>query len=115
MRVISFSATIPQIQNRTKTVTRRIGWKHLQPGQQLRGVYKAMGLKKGEKALTLAVIRVVDVRRERLTLCTDADAAAEGFPEMTGAQFVEFFCKTMGCLPDTEITRIEFDYEEVEW
>lgn len=112
MRVISFSATIPQIQNRTKTVTRRLGWKTLKPGDYLRGVEKAMGLKKGEKAKTIAHVRVVDVRREPLNACTDEDAAREGFPDMTGAEFVEFFCKAMGCKPDAEVTRIEFDYLE---
>lgn len=117
MRVISFSATIPQIQNRTKTVTRRLGWKALKPGDYLRGVEKAMGLKKGEKARTLDIIEIIDVRREPLSACTDEDAAREGFPEMTGPEFVEFFCKTMRCSPETIVTRIEFSYigkEEVQ-
>lgn len=110
MRAISFSATIPQIQNRTKTVTRRLGWKTLKPGQELRGVEKAMGLKKGEKHKTLAIIKVTGVRQEPLNACTNKDAVAEGFPEMTGAEFAEFFCKAMRCTPDTNVTRIEFEY-----
>lgn len=112
MRAISFSATIPQIQNRTKTVTRRLGWKTLKPGQELRGVEKAMGLKKGEKHKTLAIIKVTGVRQEPLNACTNKDAVAEGFPEMTGKQFVEFFCKAMRCTPCTDVTRIEFEYVE---
>lgn len=110
MRPISFAATIPQIQNRTKTVTRRLGWKTLTPGQYLRGVEKVMGLKKGEKHKTLEIVKVVDIRREPLSACTDEDAAREGFPEMTGAEFVQFFCRMMRCTPDTIVTRIEFIY-----
>jgi len=58
--------TKPQILARTKTVTRRVGWKHLKVGDLLQGVEKGMGLKAGETIKRLAVIRVTDVRQERL-------------------------------------------------
>jgi hypothetical protein len=48
MRNISFSITRFQFCDRTKTVTRRLGWAKLKPGDVLMGVEKAMGLKKGE-------------------------------------------------------------------
>jgi hypothetical protein len=34
----------------------------------------------------------------------------EGFPLMTSKEFVEMFCEVNNCEPDTEITRILFDY-----
>lgn len=34
-----------------------------------------------------------------------------GFPDMTPAEFVEFFCAShAGCTPETEVNRIEFEY-----
>ena len=36
------------------------------------------------------------------------EAIREGFPHMTGGQFVEMFCSHMKCLPGTIVTRIEF-------
>lgn len=70
-----------------------------------------MGLKPGEKIQRLAQIKVVRVTREALSLCTDDDAAKEGFPDMTGKQFVAMFCRHMGGKPDQIVTRIEFSYE----
>lgn len=121
MRNMSFALTTPQIQHHTKTVTRRLGWLTLRPGQQVRAVKKCMGLRPGEKVEPLAVLRVVSVRREPLRRLQDdpeygaAEIAAEGFadhPEYgQSAAWVQFFCAThAGCTPDTEITRIEFEY-----
>ena len=36
------------------------------------------------------------------------EAIREGFPDMTGGQFVEMFCKHMAATPQTIVTRIEF-------
>ena len=59
----------------------------------------------------LAVVEVTSVRRERLDAITAGDVAAEGFPEMTPAEFVSFFCRShRGCDPGTEVTRIEWRY-----
>jgi hypothetical protein len=110
-RNISFSLTTDQIRNRTKTVTRRKGWAFLKAGDLLNGCVKCMGLKPGEKIERLAQIKVVRVTREQLSLCTDADAAKEGFPDLTGKQFVDMFCQHMGGKPDQIVTRIEFEYE----
>lgn len=110
MRNISFSKTTDQVLARTKTVTRRLGWGWLLPGTVLRAVDKAMGLKRGQHPKTLAVIRVVSVRREALSETTDAEARLEGFPEMTGRDFVAFFCREMGTEPHNIVTRIEFAY-----
>lgn len=117
-RNISFALTTEQIRNRTKTVTRRLGWKNLKVGEILNACVKCMGLKPGEKIERLAQIRVVSVRSEVLTAIYfkhkgsygNSEAAKEGFPNMTGVQFVEMFCKHMGVDTDAQVTRIEFEY-----
>jgi hypothetical protein len=109
-RNMSFSLTTEQIRNRTKTVTRRRGWKFLKPGDLLNACVKCMGLKPGEQVEKLAVVRVVMVTQEELQVCTDSDAAREGFPKMTGAEFVEMFCRHMGGKPSQIVRRIEFEY-----
>jgi len=121
MRNISFSLTTDQVKRRAKTVTRRTGWKNLQPGQQLRAVEKAMGLKAGEKVRVLGVIRVLNIRQEPLdALTTDVDygfaeCEREGFGDHPAlrwpGEFVSFFCAShRGCVPSTTVTRIEFEY-----
>ncbi len=110
MRHISFALTTPQILNRSKTVTRRLGWRNLKPGTLLQAVEKGQGLKKGEKVKRLAIIRVERVRRQPLRAIDKVDCIREGFPELTAAEFVEMFCKHNGCTPDAEVTRLEFSY-----
>ena len=91
-RNISFALTTKQIRDRTKTVTRRKGWKFLKAGDILNACVKCMGLKPGEKIERLCQIEVTDVRVEPLDQMSsdreygDADATAEGFPEMSGRE-----------------------------
>lgn len=112
MRNMSFSLTTPQVLARTKTVTRRLGWTFLKPGDHVQAVEKGMGLRKGEQFRRLAVLRVEDVTREGLREgLSQSDVVREGFSGMTPAEFVDMFCRThRGCTPDTVITRIEFSY-----
>jgi hypothetical protein len=112
MRNISFRLTTRQIKEHTKTVTRRLGWKNLKPGTLLQAVEKCQGLKKGEKIKKLAVIRVLDVSSELLCQITfePGAPAKEGFPKLTASGFIAMFCREMKCTPDTEVTRIEFEY-----
>ena len=111
MRAISFMLTTQQVQDETKDVTRRNGWINLKAGDRLRGVRKAMGLKKGEKHEVLKIIEVVSVRREPLNAIDQADVIREGFPQMPPADFVTMFCRShAGVNPETIITRIEFKY-----
>jgi hypothetical protein len=119
VRNISFMLTTEQIRARTKTVTRRMGWKHAKAGDLLQGIVKGQGLKKGEKIEHLAVIRIKKVRRERLDEMLNhtgwgaIECIAEGFPDMTPAEFVAFFCRGhKGCRPSSHVTRIEFEYVE---
>ena len=115
MRNISFSLTTEQFKARTKTVTRRLGWLFLQPGDVLMGCEKCMGLKPGEKINRLGRIRVVSVRREPLASMLSEpygaeEARKEGFPQMDGHDFVHMFIMHMECMAATCVTRIEFEY-----
>lgn len=110
MRNISFMLTTEQIRNRTKTVTRRLGWRNVKVGERLQGCVKCMGRKHGEPLVKLAVIEVVSVRRERLNKINYVECILEGFPEMRPRQFVSMFVAHTGCKASTTITRIEFKY-----
>ena len=81
-RAISFMLTQDQVLDGTKTQTRRLGW---------------------------GLIRVKRVRRERLDKITKADVVAEGFPDMSPAEFVAFFVKANKCRPETIVTVIDFE------
>jgi hypothetical protein len=117
MRLMAFSLTTDQIRGRTKTVTRRLGWSDLRPGELLQAVEKSMGLKKGERVRRLAVLRARHVWREPLRAATGAaidEARLEGFPHLTTEEFIAFFCRShRGCTWDTVVTRIEFGYVKV--
>ncbi len=114
MRNISFSLTTPQFIDGTKDVTRRLKWEFLKVGDHLMGCKKCQGIKPGESLERLGPIEVVSITREPLSRMIDdarygrAEAKREGFPEMTGRQFVEMFCRHMKCTPATPIARIEF-------
>ncbi len=122
MRLISFALTTRQVrestpENKLKDVTRRVGWKNLRRGEKLMACEKVMGRRKGEPLVRIRPIVVVDLKREKLRALTDnlnygfAECKREGFPEMTPAKFVKFFCDSHpGCTPETWVTRIEFDY-----
>lgn len=109
VRSISFSLTKSQFLDGSKDVTRRIGWRWLKAGDELRGVEKAMGLRRGEKQVVLGIIRVRSVTAERLDTITRDDCRREGFPELTPAAFVAMFCKANQCTPDVMVRRIEFE------
>ncbi|MGQ0710877.1 MAG: hypothetical protein ACT4NV_14160 [Rhodoferax sp.] len=108
----------------TKTVTRRLGWLNLKPGDKLRPVRKCMGLRPGEKLDVLRdPLTVVSVRREPLRAMTDdldygfLECELEGFgthPDYKWpSSFVAMFCAShRGCTPETTVTRIEFSYGE---
>lgn len=110
MKNISFAYTVKQFRDRTKTVTRRIGWDKLEARTFLRAVRKSQGLKKGEKVETLGVIKVISVTLEPLNDITQDDVIREGFPNMTTEEFINFFCQVNKCQPDTLVNRIHFEY-----
>ena len=111
MKHMSFALTTAQIRNRTKTVTRRLGWKSLKPGTMLQPVVKGQGLKKGEHVeMVGGPIRVLKVDRMVLGDISPQDVYREGFPQMTAREFVKMFKKHNGGLRDQVVTRIEFEY-----
>ncbi len=109
-RNISFSLTTEQFKNKSKTVTRRIGWLFLKPGDLVMGCKKCMGLKPGEKLERLGLIRIKSVRREPLSAITDDDVTLEGYPDKTAKDFMCMFVIKMKISPKQMITRIEYEY-----
>ncbi|MGV9838027.1 hypothetical protein ACWDUL_28035 [Nocardia niigatensis] len=114
-RLMAVSLTESQVRDRSKTVTRRMGWRNLRPGERLTLCRKVMGRRRADGRVE-PLVRIVDVEvlavgRERLGAITPDEVVAEGFPEMTPAQFVEFFCGShRGCTPDSTVTRIQWRY-----
>ena len=109
MRNMSFSITKSQMYERRKSVTRRLGWRFLRPGDVVMAVEKGRGLKKGEQIRKIYPIEILSVRTEPLGGITQDDLLLEGFPEMTASEFVRMFCAThRGCTPETLVNRIEF-------
>jgi hypothetical protein len=122
MRLMSFSMTTEAYRNRTKTVTRRLGWRNLKPGDVLMGVEKCRGIPKGGKVVRMHPLRVVSVWREPLGILTTMpfkqahdEVIREGFPDLTPTQFVEMFCRHNKVTPDTPVTRIEFEHLPAAW
>ena len=102
--------TTTQMVNKTKTKTRRLGWWNLKPGEILDAVEKGQGLKKGEKMRHIGPIQEVEHHLEPLNAITQADVIAEGFPEMTPAQFIEMFCRANKCAADITVNCITFKH-----
>lgn len=121
-RNMSFFYTQSQIRDRTKTVTRRLGWTFLRPGEVLNACVKCQGLKAGETVEKICRLKVVSVQQESLQAMEfpsyyghnrdygRREVSREGFPDMTPGQFIEMFCKHMKCPSERKVTRIEFEY-----
>lgn len=109
-RNMSFMLTAQQIKDRTKTVTRRLGWKMLKPGDILNACKKCMGLKKGEKIEKFCQIRILNTRWEPLEAITKEECIKEGFPEMEPKDFIAMFTVHNKCKETDLVNRIEFEY-----
>jgi hypothetical protein len=124
---MSVSLTERAVVERRKTVTRRLGWRMLKPGDRLTLCRKVMGRRNGEPLVRLAEVEVVGVRREPLWNITAEDVEREGvhdgpfddrFDEVDGTGkptpegWAQWFCEEMNVRPDTEVTRIEWRYLE---
>jgi hypothetical protein len=118
MRNISFSMTTEAYRMGWKTVSRRIGWWNLKPGEELMGCEKCQGLKKGEKIKRIHPLRVMRVETEPLSAIIEKpvrdtgipEVTLEGFPSLTPLEFTQMFCKHNGCFLTTPVTRIEFEH-----
>ena len=97
---MSCSMTIPAVNARTKTVTRRHvdTWKDLKPGDRLTLIEKGMGLPKGAQQVELAEVEIVDVRVETLGMVAFEKWATkrEGLPEMTCQEFIMMWAASHG-------------------
>jgi hypothetical protein len=123
-RLMSVSLTEQAVVERRKTVTRRLGWAFLKPGDRLTLCRKVQGRHHRDGTVDplvrLAEVEVVSVRRERLDAITAEDVWREGFngydtsPAAAADFFVDFFCEAMHCRPDTMVTRIEWRYLPVD-
>jgi hypothetical protein len=109
-RLMSVALTEEAVRARTKTVTRRLGWRYLRPGERVCLCRKVMGRGPGEPLVRIAVVEIVDVRVEPLSAVTDDDVAREGFAGRSAGWFVEFFTTHMRATPDTAVTRIQWRY-----
>ena len=116
--------TKQQVRDRTKRVTRRLNWwtnkngnRIVQVGDVLCGCEQVQG-RRGKPLVRMGLIKITKLRRERLGLMCDdlvygaREARLEGFPEMTGSEFVKFFCDSAGpsVNESTIVTRIEYEY-----
>lgn len=133
---MSVALTTDAVRDRSKTVTRRLGWwcdkngrRLLHVGDQLTLCPKVMGRKPGEPLERIVTVDVVDVRRERLADMLDSDVPREAVEVVPGRfsaiyrsgpfdgwppafAWREWFCEQMNATPDTIITRIEWAYPE---
>lgn len=109
-RNMSVALTSEQVIAEQKDVTRRLGWWHLKPGDTLNLVNKTMGFKKGEHPIIYKTVRVKSTRREPVNAITQEDCRREGFPHMTPAEFIEFFCDHHRIPATKIINRIEWEY-----
>jgi hypothetical protein len=119
MRNMSFLLTTRQVRRQEKTVTRRLGWTAAKVGDIVQPIVRGQGIKRGGKVERIGPpIRFVSVRREPLDMILVAQVRLhynsetwdEGFPDMNGREFVDFFCRANECSPGTEVTRIAFEY-----
>jgi hypothetical protein len=120
---MSFSMTTEAVRNHTKTVTRRLGWANLEPGTLLWACEKCQGLKKGEKVVKIALIRVLRNDLEPLDAMYEYgsyETTREGFPGMGISSFIDMFIRANKLhlntySPSTQvINRIEFEYVDEE-
>lgn len=116
-RLMSVALTEDAVVARQKTVTRRLGWDFLKPGDRLTLVRKAMGRKRADGTLEplvrLAEVEVVSVDRRRLSDIDVADVEREGFPGWDPDRFIRFFCEHMKTNRRVVLTRIEWRYLDV--
>ncbi len=112
--MIGISVTVssdPSVKN-SKDVRRTFGFRNLQPGALLKAAVRTQG----QLGVTIKVIRVVSVRKEALSKMVhdreygQREAAREGYPYLSGEEFVNCFCKKFKVIPATPVTRIEFTY-----
>lgn len=127
-RLMSVAYTEDAVRARTKTVSRRMGWVFLKPGERVTLCRKVMGRKPGEPLERLAEVEIVSVQRVRLCDMDPGDIALEAvdpakwwdrplMPQMEISNrvapvelWVSWFAETMRCRITDPVTRIEWRY-----
>ena len=114
-RNMSFFLTTDAIRERRKTVTRRLGWSFLKPGDIVNACVKCQGLRKGEKVERICQIRILSNRHEQLRRITLEDVRRECVDGVdTVVDFIVMFCDHNGWEidqgMDENLNRIEFEY-----
>ena len=128
-RLMSVMHTEQAVVERRKTVTRRLGWRFLKPGDRLTLVRKSQGRKRRdgtvEPLVRLAEVEVVSVERGPLGhtwMGHPGDLDREGVPFEVWDRYrthpsmapewawIAWFAETMRCTLSTEVTRIEWRY-----
>lgn len=116
-RLMSVAFTEQAVRDRTKTVTRRDGWKFLKVGDRLTLCRKVMGRKPDEPLVRIAEVEVVDVVRQPLDVLVNqprygaAEMVREGFPRMDPSEFIDqYFVEAQGMRRTAWVTRIEWRY-----
>ncbi|MDM3928735.1 hypothetical protein [Mycobacterium intracellulare] len=111
--LMAVSLTTQAVRDRRKTQTRRPGWLHLKEGDQLALCPRVRGVRRVDREL-ITIVDVISVRREPLRAITAEDVLAEGFPDLSQAEFIDFYCGShRGIKPDSEVTRIEWTYPRI--
>lgn len=113
---MSCRLTQPQVRNRTKTCTRRdpATWVDTKPGHLITLIEQGQGLKLGQKQVVLDTVRCLQNYLEPLAMITQQDVIAEGFPDWTPEQFIEFYCREKGGEPVQMVRIIRWEYLEDE-
>ena len=116
-RRMSCSLTTDAVRMRTKTVTRRHvdTWRAVAAGDRLILVEKAMGLPKGAKQVVLAEVEIVSNDIVRLSDIDEDDCAREGFPDMTPAEFVDFWAHSHRVHWANQSSAVAYQVRRIEW
>lgn len=103
-----------------KDITRRVNWRWAQAGMFLLAVEKTQGIRRGDLVETFGVVELLSVTREPLNHIAlrargpIGDVEREGFPGMTGREFVRMFCEHMpGARADVEVARVVLRHVDV--
>lgn len=122
MRHMSFALTKWQFQAGIKPITRRIGWAFLKPGDELIGVDRVMGFKKGQHPIRYHAIRIIsavqepldDIVRRPVRESGVPEVKLEGFPELSPADFVRMLCRANSIKHYDLVNRIEFEHLDLD-
>lgn len=102
-----------ELRARMKTVDRRPGWRFLRPNDRVAACERRAG------EAPIAVLRIRSVRVEPLSRLlnephyAEDELPREGFPCWSTSDFIARFLRHHRLrTADTDITRIEFDYED---